>query len=223
MPTNNGEFFFAGKGILAGPTAVTANTEMTVIWIGTMTTMETIGVNCECGAHHEPGHIVIAAVEGLPLKREGLMVDPSGFGLACYHDAPEESDLARERNIRAVLAGFAVEKRYREEQHYPAREEMDLTFNRDNVVARTLLGKLAGDYWANDRRLREQLNGLIEKHWLAIDALALALLRRSWETIKPLKSGGQWSAPNERMAKYLPAEEAVRILAEHGIEAGVRD
>jgi hypothetical protein len=147
------------------------------------------------------------------------MVDPSGWGLACYHDAPEDSDLARERNILAVLAGFAVEKRYREERRYPPREEMDVTLNRDNVVARTLLGKLAGDYWVNDLRLRDQLKGLIETHWLAIDALALALLRQNWETIKPLKSGGRWSHPNETMAKYLPGEEVVRILAPHDLIA----
>ena len=98
------------------------------------------------------------------------------MGLACYQDAPGDSDSARERNILAVLAGFAVEKRYREERRYPPREHLDVTLNRDNVVARTLLGKLDGDYWTNDRRLSEQLKGLIEKHWLAVDALALALL-----------------------------------------------
>lgn len=184
-----------------------------------MATSETISVNCECGARHEPGHIVIAAVEGLRLRSEGLMVDPSGSGLACYHDASEDSDSARERNILAVLAGFATEKRYREEQRYPSRDAMDVAHNPDNVVARTLLGKLAGDYWANGFRLRRQLNGLIEKHWFVIDALALVLLRQPWETIKPLKSGGQWSHPNETMAKYLPGEEVVRILGEHEIEA----
>lgn len=188
-----------------------------------MTALETVSVNCECMAHHEPGHIVIAAVEGLRLKPEGLMVDASGWGLACYYDAPEDGDSARERNLRAVLAGFAMEKRYREQRHYPPREEMDLTFNRDNVVARTLLGQLAGDYWANDRRVGEQLDGLIEKHWLAIEALALALLRKNWEIIRPLNSGGQWSEPNETMAKHVPGEEAGRILAEHGIEAVVSD
>src|SRR6266852_4110854 len=98
-----------------------------------MTELETIGVNCECGAHHEPGHIVVAAVEGLRLKPEGLMVDPSGFGLACYHDAPEERDAARERNILAVLAGFAVEKRFREEHAYTPRDSMDVALNDDNV------------------------------------------------------------------------------------------
>jgi hypothetical protein len=144
-------------------------------------------------------------------------------GLACYHDAPEDGDSAREKNIRAVLAGFAVEKRYRQERGYPPRDEMDVALNRDNVVARTLLGKLAGDYWTNDRRLRDQLDGLVARHWLAIDALALALLRKKWETRKPLKSGDQWSAPNETMAKYLAGEEAVGILAEHGMEAVVSD
>jgi len=184
---------------------------------------ETISVNCECGAHHEPAHIVIAAVQGLRMKPEGLMVDPSGWGLACYHDALGDTDPARERNILAVLAGFAVEKRYREEQRYSPREYMDVTLNRDNVVARTLLGRLAGDYGSNESRLREQLNGLIEKHWLAIDALASALLGKNWEAIKPLKSGGQWSHPNETMAKYVSGVEAVRILMEHGIDAAVSE
>jgi hypothetical protein len=116
-----------------------------------------------------------------------------------------------------------VEKRYREENNYPPKDTMDVAHNRDNVVARTLLGKLNGDYWVNDFRLTEQLKGLIDSHWLAIDALASALLRQNWETIKPLKSGGQWSHPNETMAKYLSGEEAARILAEHEIEAVVSD
>jgi hypothetical protein len=197
-----------------------ANPERPVEYVA-MTLPEAISVNCECGAHHEPGHMVIAAVEGLRLKPEGLMVDPSGWGLACYHDAPEDIDPARERNILAGLAGFAVEKRYREQNNYPPRDTLDVAHNRDNVVTRTLLGKLNGDYWVNDFRLTEQLKGLIDRHWLAIDALASALLRQNWETIKPLKSGGQWSHPNETMAKYLSGEEAARILAEHEIEAVV--
>jgi hypothetical protein len=188
-----------------------------------MTVPEAISVNCECGAHHEPGHIVIAAVEGLRLKPEGLMVDPSGWGLACYHDAPEDSDPARERNLLAVLAGFAVEKRYREEHSYPPRDYLDVTWNDDNRKARRLLGELGGIYGANDSRLRKQLEDLIEKHWLAIGALASALQGKNWQTIKPLKSGGRWSHANETMAKYLSGVEAARILAEHEIEAVVSD
>jgi hypothetical protein len=151
------------------------------------------------------------------------MVDPSGWGLACYHDAPDDTDPARERNILAVLAGFAVEKRFREERRYPPRDSMDVTFNRDNVVARTLLTKLAGDYWANESRLSEQLNRLIENYWFATKTLASALLAKDWEPIKPLKSGDRWYRPSQTMAKYLGGEETVRILAEHVIEAAVSE
>jgi hypothetical protein len=188
-----------------------------------MATPETISVDCECGAHHEPGHIVLASVQGLRLKPEGVMVDPSGWGLACYHDAPGDIDPARVRNILAVLAGFAVEKRFREERRYPPRDYMDVSLNRDNVAARTLLTQLAGEYWANESQLREQLDRFIEMHWFATKALASALLAKDWEPIKPLKSGDRWSHPSESMAKYLGGEEVVRILAVHGIEAAMSE
>jgi hypothetical protein len=184
-----------------------------------MTTTNNRDANVESGARHEPGHIVIAATQGLRLRTEGLMIDPSGWGLACYHEALGESDSARAKNILAVLAGFAVEKRFREERGYPARDYLDVTFNRDNVVARTLLGKLSGDYGRNEERLTQELDELIERHWLAIEALATALLTKRWEPLKPLKSGGRWSEENETTAKYLSGEEVVRILDEYGIGA----
>src|SRR6266404_4616374 len=184
-----------------------------------MTPTESISVNLESGAHHESGHIVIAAVQGLRLKPEGLMIDPSGWGLGCYQDAPDENDESRERNIIAVLAGFAVEKRFREGRCYPATEYMDVTFNRDNVVARTLLGRLAGDYAFNESRLRDRPERLVDEHWLRIGSLASALLDKNWELIRPLKSGGKWSHPDENIAKYVSREEAFRISAERGITA----
>jgi hypothetical protein len=184
-----------------------------------MTATNNRDANVEIGARHETGHIVIAASQGLQLRPEGLMTDPSGWGLACYHEASDESDSARAKNILAVLAGFAVEKRFREERGYPPRDYLDVTFNRDNVVARTLLGKLSGDYGRNEDRLTRQLDQLIGRHRLAIEALATALLGKRWEPLKPLKSGGRWSEENETTAKYLSGEEAVRILEEYGIAA----
>ena len=184
-----------------------------------MSATEAGGVNSECGARHESGHLVIAAVRGLRLKPEGLMVDPSGFGLACYHDAPEETDAARERNILAVLAGFAVEKRFREEHAYRARDSVDVALNDDNIKARTLLGKLNGIYAVNDSRLRKQLDDLIDQYWRSIEALASALLGKNWEPIRPLRSRGQWSHPDEIMAKYVSGEEAAQILSQQGVSA----
>jgi hypothetical protein len=121
------------------------------------------------------------------------------------------------------LAGFAAEKRFREERRYPPRDYMDVTLYRDKVGARTLLTKLAANYLGNESRLTEQLDRLIEKHWLATKTLAPALLARDWEPIKPLKSGDRWSRPSETMAKYLDGKEAARILAAYGIEAAVSE
>jgi hypothetical protein len=180
---------------------------------------EGVDMNLESGARHESGHIVIAASQGLRLRPEGLMVDSYGWGLACYHDAPEENDGARERNILAVMAGFAVEKRFREQRGYPARDSMDIALNQDNQVARRLLRNLAGEYFLNETRLKQQLQELIERHSLAIETLATAVLAKDWETLRPLGSGGRWAHEEEVTAKYVSGEEAVAILALHEIAA----
>jgi len=44
---------------------------------------EDVDVKVECAAYHEAGHMVIAAVQQLSLRPEGLCVDPRGEGLAC--------------------------------------------------------------------------------------------------------------------------------------------
>jgi hypothetical protein len=150
------------------------------------------------------------------------MVDPSGWGLSCYDRDPGDSDESRKRIIIASLAGFAVEGRFRDEHSYPARDYMDVTLNRDNVEARTLLTRLAGDYASNEASLKRRLQELICQHWLAIEALAAALLAKDWEWLKPLKSGDKWSHEKETTAKYITGEDAVKILAQHGI-AGVCD
>jgi len=41
---------------------------------------ESLEVKIECAAHHEPGHIVVAAVQGLRLGPEGLILDSLGEG-----------------------------------------------------------------------------------------------------------------------------------------------
>ena len=66
-----------------------------------------------CAAHHEAGHLVVAAVLGLNIRPEGLMIDPKGFGLACYNKEPGNSDLSREKVILASLSGFKAEEQFR--------------------------------------------------------------------------------------------------------------
>jgi len=178
-----------------------------------------ITANVESTARHEAAHLVIAALQSLRLRPEGLAVDASGFGLACYYSATDGDEASLERNVVATLAGFAAEERFREERSYPARDFLDVTFNSDIRIARELLAKLAGEYFANESRLANRLEQLIDRHWLAIEALATALLAKPWEPLRPLKSGGRWAHENENIAKYLSGVEVVSILSEHRILA----
>jgi hypothetical protein len=59
--------------------------------------------------------MVLAALGKWPLRPEGLMVDPQGWGLACYAKEPEESDVSREGVVLATFAGFKAENRFRAE------------------------------------------------------------------------------------------------------------
>lgn len=177
----------------------------------------------ECTAHHEAGHLVIAAAQELKLRPEGLSVDRRGSGLACYYKQPGESDLSRERVIIATLAGLAAQKRFCEERSYPAPGTMAVEFSHDWREARELLQALSTEYVLNEnleaigRRLESRSEQLVEEHWLIIKALATALIAKHWEPLKPLKSGDKWSEETE--AKYVEGHEVVSILRRCGMPA----
>ena len=191
---------------------------------------EDVDVKRNCAAHHEAGHIVIAAAQELRLRPEGLMVDLRGEGLARYCQ-PDESDPSRERVIIAMFAGFYAEKRFREERSYPAPSKDNLW---DWCEARKVLCRLScapprnsaltGEEYSKHPKvapiqckLENRSEHLVEQNWLAIKALATALLDKEWERLKPLKSGCTWS--NETTAKYVAGEEVVSILGRYGIDA----
>jgi hypothetical protein len=177
----------------------------------------------ESAARHEAGHIVIAAVQGLKLRPEGLMVDSGGRGLARYCTQPDESDPSREAVILATFAGFLAEKRFCEEHAHPFPEAMGILLSPDWVEARKLIRKLSDQYFSNENmtlvqsRLENRSKLLVEHHWRAIEGLATALLIKRPEPVKPLDSGDEWS--NENSARCLRGEEAVALLSQYGIDA----
>jgi hypothetical protein len=177
----------------------------------------------ECGAHHEAGHIVIGAVQGLKLRAEGLIVDAVGEGLACYFKELEENDLSRERVAIASFAGFKAEKRLRQERSYSPLYELGITLSPDWVHARKAISELSPDYPLGDDRemIRIKLESvaelLVEENWATIQGLAAAVLARDLMPLQPLKSMTRWS--DETMARYLTGEELVRVLKDRGIVA----
>jgi hypothetical protein len=184
-----------------------------------------INVNLESGARHESGHIVTAAAQGLRLRAEGLMVDPPGWGLACYHKEPDESDKSRERIIIATLAGFKAENYFRAKCSYPPRPQREVIDSCDWHEARGMIPYFSDEYCLNENvgtilcKLEALSEQLVQQHWPAIEGLAAALLGKDWEVRKPLKSGASWSSEGESMAKYVVGEEVLRVLHHHGIAA----
>ena len=178
-------------------------------------------VKLECAAIHEAGHLVVAAVQGLRLRPEGLGIDPSAAGLACYCKDPGESDLSRERVIVATYAGFKAEERFRQDRRYPFPKQEGIVIRGDWVEALEVIGKLS--YFSNDRaptiqrELEDRSEQFVAQNWAAIQALAAAVLTKDWVPLIPLKSGGEWAKKDT--AKYVAGDEIVKILAQFGIVA----
>lgn len=68
-------------------------------------------------AYHEAAHVVIAAVQGIPLTEKGVHLDRWGRGLAHYRDRKPDgsmnvgSETEREKTIVATAAGWIVQNR----------------------------------------------------------------------------------------------------------------
>jgi hypothetical protein len=95
-----------------------------------------------CGAYHEAGHMVAAAIGGLGLRSEGLMIDRRGWGLACYYREAEDSDVWREAVIITSLAGFKAENELRRRSSYALRDAQEMIDSCDWREARPLVAKL---------------------------------------------------------------------------------
>jgi hypothetical protein len=173
-------------------------------------------------AHHEAGHIVVAAVQNLKLRPEGLSVDERGEGLACYCKEPGNSDSMRECVIIATFAGLNSEARFCNELGLPVPEEMQRIFSQDSKEARSNISSLS--YLSVERtafqieaELQAKSEAIISLHWSAILSVGAALLNRNWESLRTLKSGGVWSQSEK--AKYLAGDELAATLRQVGIDA----
>jgi hypothetical protein len=176
------------------------------------------------GAFHETGHITVAAVRGLTLRPDGLMVLSNGDGLCVYCTQPDESDSSRVSVIVSSFAGYFAAKRFCQKYSRPDLLDPLREISDDWKHAREVIAKLSDEYLAGDSpmavllRLQKESERLVEQHWVAIEALAKALLAKDPEPMRPLKTGEIWSDETGPV-RYMDGEETVEILAKHGIAA----
>jgi hypothetical protein len=176
-------------------------------------------------AHHEAGHIVVAAAMGLPLRPDGIVIDSVAQGLACYWKEPGENDACRESVIAATFAGFNAEEEFCQRHSLPVLDGFAKIFCEDYRYARGIICQLTylsptDNVFEIDQKLEAASRVAVLRHWLAIEAIAAQLLAKDWEPIKPLESGTVWS--RETSAKYLTGEELVAALARFAIDARCR-
>jgi len=184
---------------------------------------EDVDEKLERAAHHEAGHIVIAAVEELRLRPEGLAVDTRGGGMACYGKRPDGSDLSLRRIIVATYAGVYAEKRLCDERSYRPPDADRLWQFGDWDEAHKRLCEISAESLSNGTadatkaELQSRSEQLVEQNWLTVKALAANLLAKDLEPLKLLKSGDKWS--DETTARYLAGHEVVGMLDRYGIAA----
>ena len=106
---------------------LTNDNAMIAFMVPGLSTPVDIETKLRASAHHEAGHLVVAAVMDLALRPEGLMIDPVAEGLACYCKKPEDEDSARERVLTATFAGRYAQKRFCEESSVTFAQDLSMT------------------------------------------------------------------------------------------------
>jgi hypothetical protein len=185
-------------------------------------------------AYHESGHIVIAAVQEMPMRNFGVRIDSLGCGKSFYwRRVPDGSrndvgaDVERERTIISTSAGYIAQKRfYGDALTDDINKYIEFSANTDTSLVIELLQEMySGNQtlWFQARKqLWDQSVQLVNEHWNAIDTLAQSLLKRGWEPRqKSTDADGQWSVDSQE--KWLHGIEIVHILEPFGINAFIVD
>lgn len=168
-------------------------------------------------AYHEGAHIVVAAVQGIPLGDKGVRLDKWGNGIAYYHDKRPDgstnagSEQSREKTIIATAAGWIAQNKI-----YPCPPTGAFyDINQVNALLSEMYADNSSSWWAERESLLIKSERLVELHWAAIESLAFALLSKP--DISRVRKQGDWS--QEPLEKHLKVDEISDILGQFGITA----
>ena len=107
---------------------------------------EDLAARISAAAHHEAGHVVIAASRGLALRAEGIMVGQDASGLACFCKRPQGTDASVEAIIIASFAGCYAENYFRNLRGYQVRDYWTIQWSLDWKEARGIEGQFSDVY-----------------------------------------------------------------------------
>jgi hypothetical protein len=146
---------------------------------------EDVETRIAIAAHHEAGHVAIAAVLGLRLRAEGIMVGQDAQGLACYCKQPDATAASVDVNVLASFAGCYAENCFRRLRGYQERDYQTIMGSLDWIEARGIEGRFSWEY-LGDRTilmvhevLEARASDLVEANWPVISRLARRCFARS--------------------------------------------
>jgi hypothetical protein len=179
----------------------------------------------ESAAYHEAGHIVIAAVQQIPLKDHGIHIDQKGSGFAHFKAMrPEGSrnlggEARREETIRSAQAGYIAQERFYlrfNDRLPPSGAHFDVN-DINGLVEEMYSGRTACE--EAKVRLWNEAKQLVENRWGVIEALAQALLKKEWSDQAPALGERRWST--QLREKKMEGLEVVAFLKERQISASL--
>lgn len=180
----------------------------------------------ESSAYHEAGHVVVGAVEKIPLRKDGIRIDQKGAGYSHYKTlllsgaSNIGSDPRRESAIRSTQAGYFAQEQYyrRFFNHLPPSGSSE-----DEKYINGLLEEMYSDrdqFLDSKSRLAAETQHLVQRYWQAIEAVAQTLLKKEWRSQAPPSGERRWSA--QLLQKKMDGYEIVVLLKQFDLRASVK-
>ncbi len=176
-------------------------------------------------AHHESAHAVACAVLKLPLQDTGIRIDRIGGGtIFNLHRTPGDlghtpvDKTEREKSIVMIKAGYIATLKA-----FPSAPEALGADDRCEEV------KLFNEMYPHDRkawakadkRLEQESLRLVERQWVAIRALAEALLAKP-VTLRSPESLRRWPSSRDSHERWMSGDEIVAVLQRFQLSTIVR-
>ena len=134
------------------------------------------------GAYHEVAHVVVAAVQGIPLTDKGIHLDKWGNGITYYRDRKPDgsanvgSETEREKTIIATFAGWIAQNSFAQSRDCPCPQSGAFyDINQANALLSEMYAEGSPGWWGARGTLYRESERLVERHWTAIESVALAL------------------------------------------------
>lgn len=174
-----------------------------------------VGATLEESAYHEAGHIVVAGLVGLPIKKHGLTVWEADNGASAGLADCEELNERWMDQLLVLRAGAWAEKK-----KFPNTSVASGARGDDSRIFDIVLKHFNSQWSDMDEKIETQVDILLDDHWDAVVAVAEAAIASPW---KPLDADDdpkvrEWF----KRKKHLDGHTLAGIVKEHGSSAVVQ-